>query len=185
MANERSGSQKHLINHDGEMTLSGILLALVALLGLLNQGDANHLPVGSFIAYCFICFFGIFYFIALLYLFFLAFYLIFKKKAFVVHYDLVLLGILLIFLAVLIASSTPATGSGTDAITLQNFLEYFQNQIGTLDLLPVEITSSTTNLGGGIIGFFFVGLLNSTITPLGTQIVIGVFMGLGLILIFE
>jgi len=185
MASERSATQKNVINHDGEMTLSGILLALVALLGLLNQGDPNHLPVGSFIAYCFICFFGIFYFIALLYLFFVAFYLIFKKKAFVVHYDLVLLGILLIFLSVLIASSTPTVASGLENITLQNFLEYFQNQIGTLDLLPVEITSTTTNLGGGIIGFFFAGLLNSTITPLGTQIVIGVFMGLGIILCFE
>ncbi len=185
MASERSAKPKNVINHDGEMTLSGILLALVALLGLLNQGDPNHLPVGSFIAYCFICFFGIFYFIALLYLFFLAFYLIFKKKAFVVHYDLVLLGILLIFLAVLIASSTPTEASGLENITLQNFLEYFQNQIGTLDLLPVEITSTTNNLGGGIIGFFFAGLLNSTITPLGTQIVIGVFMSLGIVLCFE
>lgn len=175
MAKEK---KKDFLNHDAEMTLVGIMVALVALDGLINQSI-----IGNFITYCFVCFFGIFYFVALLYMFFLAFYLIFKKKAYVLHYDLTILGIALIALAIFIADSNIVVKTlSLEPLSLSNFLSTFQAQIGPLKDMPVEIVST---LGGGIIGFFMAGMLNTTITSLGTQIVVYVFMIVGIILCFE
>ncbi|MCX5775265.1 MAG: hypothetical protein NTV44_02745 [Firmicutes bacterium] len=175
MANDNKPVKKDFLNHDGEMTLLGITVGLIALDGLLGR-----YPVGSFITYCFVCFFGVFYFVGLLYVFFLGFYLIFKKKAYVLHYDLTLMGILMIFVAILIADSN---FMATEPLNLQNFLALFQDKIGPLGSTVALVP--TNALGGGIIGFFIAAILNTTITKAGTDILIYVFIAVGVILCFQ
>lgn len=41
------------------------------------------------------------------------------------------------------------------------------------------------NLGGGIVGYLLVGLLNSSITETGTCIVVAAFVSLGIVLLFK
>lgn len=175
MANENKPVKKDFLNHDGEMTLLGIMVGLIALDGLLGR-----YPVGSFITYCFVCFFGVFYFVGLLYVFFLGFYLIFKKKAYVLHYDLTLLGILMIFIAILIADSNLMA---VEPLNLQNFLALFQDKIGPLGSTVALVP--TNALGGGIIGFFIAAILNTTITKAGADIFVIVFIVIGVILCFQ
>ena len=175
MANDKKQIKKDFLNHDGEMTLLGIMVGLVALDGLLGR-----YPVGSFITYCFVCFFGVFYFVGLLYVFFLGFYLIFKKKAYVLHYDLTLLGVMMIFLAVLIADSNLMA---VEPLNLQNFLALFQDKIGPLGSTVALVP--TNAFGGGIIGFFVAAVLNTTITVTGTEIFVISFIVIGVILCFQ
>lgn len=163
-----------VLSKDAETILVGLMLSLVSLIGLLNKG-----PIGQFLTFVAVYLFGVFYFVAFLILLYVGIYLTFKRKMFKLKIDITLLGLILLSLGIMIASSQ----SNGELIILNNVFTKFSRQVrdisdGVLikDIVKVEQT------GGGLIGYFLTALLNTSITSTGTLIVSLVLMVAGLVL---
>ncbi len=163
-----------VLSKDAETILVGLMISLVSLIGLLNKG-----PIGQFLTFVAVYLFGVFYFVAFLILLYVGVYLVFKRKMFKLKIDVTLLGLILLSLGIMIASS-PSNG---EVITLSNVFTKFSRQVKDIsegflikDIVKVEQT------GGGLIGYFLASLLNTSITSTGTLIVSLVLMIVGLVL---
>ena len=105
-----------------------------------------------------------------------------KKQVVKFHIDLKILGAMLLVLGFCIAASMG------NNITINTFFSAYQNQINNAQKHIFSMVSTDaifSYLGGGIVGYFLVGALNSAITETGTSIVVFVFIGLGFILLFK
>lgn len=165
-----------LISQDAENTLYGLMLFLISLIGLLNNGF-----VGNFLTYISAYVFGVFYFVPFLISAAAGLYLILMKKTYLLKVNSVFLGVILITLASLIGASLSKNST---------FNNMFANYHATISGLVVKDTIFQINLtkisllGGGLLGRFFAALLNSTITYIGSYIVVAVLMVVGLYLTF-
>ena len=173
----RSVKEAKLMSKDAESTLYGLMLFLVSLIGVLNNG-----VIGNFLTYISAYLFGVFYFVPFLIGAFYGIYLILMKKTFLVKVNLVFLGVILIAVASLIGSSFNSSISG--------FGDLFSHYHATISNIVVNDTIFNINLtkidvlGGGLIGRFLATLLTSTLTNIGARIVVIVFMVAGLYLTF-
>lgn len=178
MAKEKKEPKKNqdgLLSKDAETILIGLMLSLIALIGLLNRG-----PIGQFLTYCAVYLFGVFYFVTFLLILFFGLYLIAKRKTYKVHITTTLLGVILLFLGIMISTSMNPDGT---PLELKNVFTTYASAISKISHgVMIENIAQVDTMGGGIIGYFFAALFNSTITLLGTTIVSFVFMSLGLIL---
>ena len=163
---EPKTNKEGLLSKDAETILIGLMIVLVALIGLLNKG-----PVGEFLTFCAAYLFGVFYFVVYLILLFIGIYLILKRKLFKVKIDITLLGVILLLLGVSIISVRQDQN-----ITLNNVFDTFNKTIGRENVIQAQ------NLGGGLIGYFLYALLNTAIQQTGTLIVCFVLMAVGLAL---
>lgn len=173
----KMSSNEYILSSDAEAILYGLILVLVSLIGFLNYG-----VVGEALTYIFAYLFGVFYIFTYLLLIFFGLYLMIKKSFFRLHIDLKILGAILLILGFCIAASMGHN------MTINNFFSTYQNQINNSQKYVFSMISTDAiyaNLGGGIIGYFLVGILNSAITETGTTIVIFVFIIIGFILLFK
>ena len=167
----------YILSSDAEAILYGLILVLISLIGFLNYG-----VVGEALTYIFSYLFGVFYIFTYLLLIFFGLYLMIKKQVVKFHIDLKILGAMLLVLGFCIAASMG------NNITINTFFSAYQNQINNAQKHIFSMVSTDaifSYLGGGIVGYFLVGALNSAITETGTSIVVFVFIGLGFILLFK
>ena len=87
----KSISESKLLSRDAENTLYGLMLFLISVIGILNNGF-----VGNFLTYISAYAFGVFYFVPFLLGIAMGFYLILMKKSYMVKINLILLGIILL-----------------------------------------------------------------------------------------
>ena len=115
MANDKKipnvNQGNNFLSKDTEMILLGVMLCLVALIGLLNTG-----PVGHFLFYIFAYAFGVFCFIPFLLLLFYGLYLIIKRRAYLIKINSSILGCILLLTGLLISSSN------SENLVLKNML---------------------------------------------------------------
>ena len=170
-------ANEYILSSDAEAILYGLILVLISLIGFLNYGI-----IGEALTYIFAYLFGIFYIFIYLLLLFFGIYLMVKKTFYRLHIDLKILGAILLVFGFCIAASME------NNISINNFFTSYQNQVNNTQNHIFSMSSTDAiyaNLGGGIIGYLFVGLLNSSITETGTCIVVASFVSLGLILLFK
>ena len=170
-------ANEYILSSDAEAILYGLILVLISLIGFLNYGI-----IGEALTYIFAYLFGIFYIFIYLLLLFFGIYLMVKKTFYRLHIDLKILGAILLVFGFCIAASME------NNISINNFFTSYQNQVNNTQNRIFSMSSTDAiyaNLGGGIIGYLFVGLLNSSITKTGTCIVVASFVSLGLILLFK
>ena len=173
----KSISEAKLLSRDAENTLYGLMLFLISVIGILNNGF-----VGNFLTYISAYAFGVFYFVPFLLGIAMGFYLILMKKSYMVKINLVLLGIILIVLSCLIGSSLSPTQDGFNTV-FTNFHTKISNAVVNDTIFKLRL-SDIGGLGGGIVGSFLATLLCSTITSIGAYIVVIVLMLVGLYLTF-
>lgn len=173
----KSISEAKLLSRDAENTLYGLMLFLISVIGILNNGF-----VGNFLTYISAYAFGVFYFVPFLLGIAMGFYLILMKKSYMVKINLVLLGIILIALSCLIGSSLSPTQDGFNTV-FTNFHTKISNAVVNDTIFKLRL-SDIGGLGGGIVGAFLATLLCSTITSIGAYIVVIVLMLVGLYLTF-
>lgn len=173
----KSISEAKLLSRDAENTLYGLMLFLISVIGILNNGF-----VGNFLTYISAYAFGVFYFVPFLLGIAMGFYLILMKKSYMVKINLVLLGIILIALSCLIGSSLSPTQDGFNTV-FANFHTKISNAVVNDTIFKLRL-SDIGGLGGGIVGAFLATLLCSTITSIGAYIVVIVLMLVGLYLTF-
>lgn len=173
----KTNSNEYILSSDAEAILYGLILVLLSLIGLLSNG-----VVGEALTFIFAYIFGIFYVFVYLFLIFLGLYLIIKKTMFRLKIDLKILGFILLLISFCIAASMESN------LTITNFFSIYQGQMDNVSasIFTIDKTMEIfNNLGGGLLGYFLCGALNSTISNSGTAIVLFVFLVLGLILLFK
>lgn len=173
----KSVKEAKLLSKDAENTLYGLMLFLICLIGVLNNGF-----VGNFLTYISAYLFGVFYFVPFLLGAAYGVYLILMKKSYLVKVNLILLGVILIAVASLIGSSFTSAANGFDGL-FSNYHATVSNIVKDDTVFNINLTKIDL-LGGGLIGRFFATLLVSTITNVGAHIVVAVVMLIGLYLAF-
>ena len=173
----KTSANDYVLSSDAEAILYGLILVLLSLIGFLNYG-----VVGEALTYIFAYLFGVFYVFVYLLLIFFGLYLMIKKTMFRVHIDLKVLGSILLIIGFCIAASMGHN------LTVNTFFSAYQNQIADSQRRIFAMISTEAvyaNLGGGIVGYFLTGALNSAITETGTAIVVFLFILIGLTLLFK
>ncbi len=168
-----------VLSKDAETILIGLMLCLVALIGLLNRG-----PIGEFLSYCMVYLFGVFYFIAFLIALFFGAYLILKRQMYHVKIDTTMLGVILLFIGVMISASYHPDGAD---IMLNNVFTTYAKKMNDISDGGVLIRNMALvdTTCGGLVGFFLAALLNTTITSIGTMVVSLILMTVGLVLFLK
>ena len=169
--------KENLLNNDFECFFCGLIIVLISIIGLLNNG-----PVGIFLTYIFVFLFGAFYFIFFLLSIFFGLYLMIKRKIFKVHFSLKVCGILFIFFSLVSACSITNT-----PLYFNNLNSQFSLHLSLVSpYFPVINNFQDLNeLGGGFIGYLLKALFNTALTPIGNYILTGLIFVIGLFLAFK
>lgn len=173
----KDSKQKFQISDDAEKTLIGLMLVIISLIGLFNRGF-----VGKFLTYIFVYVFGAFYFIFFFFLIFFGIYLVIKKKGLSLKVNLNFLGVTLLFVSALITACIQE-----DSLTIRNTFSIYQSRIGSISsgIFSIESLSNVGVTGGGFVGYFLTGLLNSAVTSLGTKIIVACFIVAGAFILLK
>lgn len=169
--------KENLLNNDFECFFCGLIIILISIIGLLNNG-----PIGNFLTYIFVYLFGAFYFIFFLLSIFFGLYLMIKRKIFKVHFSLKVCGILFIFFSLLSACSITNT-----PLYFNNLNSQFSLHLSLVSpYFPVINNFQDLNeVGGGFIGYLLKALFNTALTPIGNYILTGLIFVIGLFLAFK
>lgn len=169
--------KENLLNNDFECFFCGLIIVLISIIGLLNNG-----PVGYFLTYIFVFLFGAFYFIFFLLSIFFGLYLMIKRKIFKVHFSLKVCGILFIFFSLVSACSITNT-----PLYFNNLNSQFTLHLSLVSpYFPVINNFQDLNeLGGGFVGYLLKALFNTALTPIGNYILTGLIFVIGLFLAFK
>lgn len=164
---EESAKEKK-ISVEAEIALLGLLLAIVSLIGLLNQGW-----LGGFFTYCLVYLFGSMYYVILLFNVYFGLYLFFKKKKPNITLGLNGVAVIGLLYFLLVASSK------FDNASLNSWYSYMSNNFKEATLSAFRINVSKLDItGGGLIGYgsytLFVSLMGSFVTQV---IIILVILG--------
>lgn len=167
-----------LFSKDAEVVLIGLMLSLIALIGLLNRG-----PMGEFLTFLFVYLFGTFYFVVYLILLYTGIYLVLKRKCYKVQIHTVLLGAILFMIGIMIISSL-AVDTSTEGLQLKNVFSMFSKQMNDIATgVLIQDLEKVQFAGGGLIGFFLAALFNTLVTSVGTTIIALVLAGAGFVLL--
>jgi DNA segregation ATPase FtsK/SpoIIIE-like protein len=163
------------VNHDLEAVLLGILFVLLGALCFTNvtivSGLLNFLPT---------IFLGKLNFIAFLYLITLGFYRIFMRKPLHLSFNFTLIGTILVLLAVSgLVTHYKISELGATPTTLMTFFSDFLKHLPALSELP---SSYEPLVGGGLLGYLFLGISNSLAGDSG-HLLLYVLLATGLLLI--
>jgi len=152
-------------------TLIGVLILLFSLVCLFSHGT-----VFGFLS-TFICmasgFIG--FWILLPFLIILGIYIIFRRQLVKFKLKLTMWGIFVVILSLLIITSN---WGKHETIMFNNCIKLLQ------DNAPFD-PFTNVNMGGGFIGYVLAGILNNSITPLGTAIVSWVLFAAGILMILN
>ena len=176
MKSPKTNNNKFL-SDDVEYVLIGLMMILLSIIGLLNKG-----PVGNFLTYISIYLFGAYYFVLYALVILLALYLMFKKKMVKVHINMKILGGILVFISLLIASS----GTNTE-LKFNNLTTLFNEHMASVssNVFVIDNLSNLATTGGGFVGFTLKALLNTCVTSVGTTIIYVICMIVGLSLLLK
>ncbi len=153
----------------------GLTLCLFSIYGALNTG-----VVSSFITWVIAFLFGWLLYVFYLIIFLIGVRFIFAKKEFKLHWGITISGIVILFFGCLIIITNNKTGTGNDdMLTFNNFNELFSKSVQGFPKVKFN-----DELSGGFFGFLLVAILNSSIKYIGTNVVGGILIGAGLILMF-
>ena len=131
------------ISVEAEVALLGLLLAIVSLIGLLNQGW-----LGGFFTYCLVYLFGSMYFVILLFNVYFGLYLFFKKKKPNITLGINGVAVIGLLYFLLIAASK------FDNASLNNWYSYMSNNFNNATLSSFKINLKKLDItGGGLIGY--------------------------------
>lgn len=174
---KKENSNIDILNSKIEYVLIGLMVILVCLIALLNNG-----PIGHFLTYISIYLFGAFYFVIYAGIILSSVYLMIKRKRLKVKHKMSFVGVILVFIACLICTSTNST-----EIRFNNLIEVFNGRMATVSsrVLVIDSMSNLPVIGGGFIGYLFKALLNTCLGEIGTIVVSSILMALGLILLLK
>jgi DNA segregation ATPase FtsK/SpoIIIE, S-DNA-T family len=151
----------------------GLMLCLFAIFGALNRGY-----VSGFITWIIAFLFGWFFYVFYLIIFLVGIRLIFAKKEFKFQWGITIAGLIVILVGSLILATNNITGSSNDEmLTFKNFGEEFSKSIQGFPIL------NYSQISGGFFGFLLVALLNSVVKYVGTNIIGGLLLAVGIVLI--
>ena len=166
------------IDKSGIISVAGVGLSLLALIIIFSSNT-----IFDFLITAIVRPFGfVGFWILLPFFFILGLYMLLKQKLVKFKLGLSLWGILIIIFSFLILTSVWAAPSLNPDVEL-NFGTVSTEFISRL--VDLDKNYFNTQLGGGVVGYFLAGSLNSAITYIGTQIVCWVLAVIGLCLIFN
>ena len=156
--------------------LLGIIYILLGILGICGYG-----PCGQFICACSAFLFGCFYLFFLIGLILMGLYIIIRKD-YPDFWNTKLIGLYLFVIGVLMLLHMSYLSDGFSGFN--NVLEEtFKNSMHVFDIVNgASRTLSFENLGGGIIGGFFVSLFASLFDIEGVKIIYIVFIAFGVVI---
>ena len=156
--------------------LLGIIYILLGILGICGYG-----PCGQFICACSAFLFGCFYLFFLIGIILIGLYIILKKD-YPDFWNTKLIGLYLFVIGILMLLHMSYLKDGFSGFS--NVLEdTFKNSMHVFDIVNgASRTLSFENLGGGIIGGFFVSLFASLFDVEGVKIIYIVFIAFGVII---
>lgn len=158
--------KKKGLSYETEVALVGLMLAIVSLIGLLNQGY-----FGSLITYILVFIFGSWYYFILLALIYIGGYLLIKRKKPKFVSTLTTISFLLLIGFLAIASSK------YEGATLSNWYTYYRAAFERCSQGSYHIEPSNINqVGGGVIGYSMYALLSSTLGEFMTNVIIVVLV---------
>ena len=171
--NYEDKSKSEVLTEESRNALLGILLFLVAVIGLVETAG----PIGKIIRYIFVFLLGTYSSLILAALAMIGGYVFFKRKFPKFKINLTMGAILLLILFALIYSSK---NDWTLANLMTNYRDIF-------DSISKEgyITVFSSSIAGGFIGHFMYALLNSFVGHLGAQIICVVFILGSLLIILQ
>lgn len=150
------------ISVEAEVALLGLLLAIVSLIGLLNQGW-----LGGLLTYCLVYLFGNMYYLFVIFNIYFGFYLFFKRKKPNIVLGINGVAVLCLLIFSLIASSS------FDGANLNNWHEYFKDNFNDATLSSLKIDLSKLGIvGGGLFGYASYALLVSLLGPFMTSVAV-------------
>lgn len=152
---------KNKISYETELALVGLMIAIVSLIGLLNQGY-----FGSIITYALVFVFGSWYYIALIALIYFGMYLFIKKKKPKFMSTLTTISFLLLIIFLSIASSK------YEGANLSNWYTYYMAAFDRCkEGVHVHI-SSINQVGGGLVGYSMYALLVNILGEFMSNVII-------------
>jgi len=159
---DESKKKSKKISVEAEVALLGLLLSIVSLIGLLDQGW-----LGGFLTYCLVYLFGSMYFIIILFNIYFGLYLFFKKKKPSVVLGLNAVAVIFLLFFLLIASSK------FDGANLNNWYSHFSSNFDEAVIRNFKINRDKIDIvGGGLIGYGAYTLLVSLLGSFVAQVVI-------------
>ncbi|MFA5481133.1 MAG: hypothetical protein WC282_01945, partial [Bacilli bacterium] len=160
------------------MGVIGLMIALLAVVAILSPLPKET----SFIAKFFVMVFGFVGFWAFFSaLFILGIYMMFNRRLMKIRFDITMIGIFVVVIAVLTIASNLAILPEQD-MRLDNFIAIFEPIASAIDSTGIIYDWQT---GGGYVGFFFAALFNTLITRNGSLSVFFILAFIGLCLIFN
>ena len=160
-----------------QVELYGILYILLGVLGICGYGPCGEL-ICAFSAFLF----GCLYFVFLIFLIILGFYILIKRE-YPDFFNTKLMGLYIVIIGVLMLlhMSYIKTNFLGFSETMQ---DTFKNSMHVFDIVNGASRSLTfENIGGGIVGGFFVSLFASLFDVSGTKIIYIVFISFGALII--
>lgn len=155
-------SKTKKISVEAEFALLGLLLSIISLIGLLDQGW-----LGGFLTYCLSYVFGSMYYIILIFNIYLGLYLFFKKKKPGIVLGVNALAFILLLFFMLVASSI------FDGASLSSWFSHFNENFKEITVSSVKIDRSKISLvGGGLVGYVSYTLLAILLSDFGARLVI-------------
>ena len=162
---EELNGEKKKLSYETEIALLGLLIAIVSLIGLLNQGY-----FGSIITYLLVFIFGSWYYLVLLGLIYLGFYLFIKRKKPKFISTITTLSFVLLVAFLAIASSK------YDGATLSNWYTYYSAAFDRCkEGIHVNI-DKINQVGGGVVGYSMYALLVTALGQFMSNVIIVVLV---------
>ena len=164
-------------NFSYQVELYGILYILIGILGICGYGPCGEL-ICAFSAFLF----GCLYFIFLIFLIIIGFYIILKKE-YPDFFNTKLIGFYILIIGLLMMLHVPYIKDGFSGFS-NTLKETFQNLMQVFDIVNgANRTLTFQNIGGGLIGGFFLSLFTSLFALNGVKIIYIVFIAFGALII--
>ena len=158
---------KEMKDKEAIIAIIGLILVVFSILIIANTGF-----IANALKYAFVFLFGTCYLFVLLYLLFIGFYMIFKKKPFKMFQKMQYVLLFFIFLCVLALAST-----GHKGLVFKNFTGIYKQ------LMPKSLNTATVSarVGGGWLGFFLLAVFNTLLGAEAWSMIVYIILLLGLV----
>lgn len=155
--------KKSLLSFEAEVSLFGLLLFTISLIGMINQGIIGGL-LTFILSFCF----GSFYWIFLLLGLFYGLYIFINKKRPKIKIGIKLMAVLIILIFGLIWASD----GGISSPSIKNALNDYSVRFDYVAISRIRVDlNKVKSLGGGAIGYFLYSLLYTLTSEIGTKLI--------------
>ncbi len=155
--------KKSLLSFEAEVSLFGLLLFTISLIGMINQGIIGGL-LTFILSFCF----GSFYWIFLLLGLFYGLYIFINKKRPRIKIGIKLMAVLIILIFGLIWASD----GGVSSPSIKNALNDYSIRFDYVAVSRIRVDlNKVKSLGGGAVGYFLYSLLYTLTSEIGTKLI--------------